>query len=390
MPNLSSGLIKTPKSYKASILNYFMKKSYPNYRTKGGVEFINLMLKPKDKKVFNDFLDYCRITAGESKIRNIRMIMLQIYDVMERPYYSISLSDLRKFLAVLNQSDKLTETQNDIKKTLKRFLKWYYKNWNERFEELRDIRTKDGMNHKKLNPSAILKKEEIEKLIRSAESLRYKAMIMLMFESASRPEEILKLRWSDLDLNKGEVKLHSSKTGSVRVNPIQESIIHLERYKQEYPFSDVKANDFVFPSPNDRNKQVTHSAIYDYLKIIGLRALGKHIYPYLLRHTRLTEIHKLLPTQVACKFAGHSPEMAKRYTHLSNDDVREAMLEKIYHIEELTKEGKDKLEMKLNLIEKKLKETIQTSKKMQSFMDEWKKNPKQHYDKEKNITYIVK
>ena len=319
-----------------------MKNKYPNYKGKR-VNDIKKALKPRDKNILNDFLNYCRITAGEKKVGNIERIMLQVYDVMSDSL-SFNLDRLRSFLAVLNQSDKLSSTQNDIKKTLKRFLKWYYKDWNERFAEFRDVKINDERNHKKINPATILNETDIEKLIRKAENLRYKAIIILVYETAGRPEEILKLKWSDVDLEKGSVKLSSSKTGRTRVNPINEAIIHLKRYKQEYPYPSIRADDYMFPSPKSRKEQISPQAVYDYLKNLGLSAINRPIFLYLLRHTRLTPLHQKLSPKAYEKFADHSIDTAiKYYSHLSNDDVREEMLEKIYHIEEVSEEDTIKL-----------------------------------------------
>jgi integrase len=332
-----------------------MKTFYPIYRGKKVID-IRLCLQPKDEKFLDDFLNYCRITAGAKKIKNIERIMLQIYDVMGNSYF-FDLEKLRRFLALLNHSDKLISTQNDIKKILKRFIKWHYKDWNKKFAELKDIKITDGRNHDKVNPHTLLTDKELEILIRAAENLRFKAMLILMFESAGRPEEILKLRWRDVDLVKGSVKLQSSKNnGRVRVNPIKDSIIHLKRYKQEYPFSNVRAGDLVFPSPRDRDKPISHQAVYNYFKFLE-KSIGKNLFPYLLRHTRLTPLHQKLSAKAYEKFADHSIDTAIRYySHLSNDDVREEMFEKIFQIEEISEEDISKIEDLKNEI-RELKKT---------------------------------
>jgi hypothetical protein len=116
----------------------------------------------------------------------------------------------------------------------------------------------------------------------------------------------------------------------------------------------IRVDDFIFPSPEDRKSHISGEALNEYLRKLGYKVLGRGIFPYLIRHTRLTQIHKLLPTQVACKFAGHSPAVAKLYTHLSNDDVREAMLENIYHVEEISEKD--------NNIIKKLEEELDALK----------------------------
>jgi len=319
-----------------------MKNTFPKYK-QGQIALVKASLKPKDKKILDNFLIYCGITAGEKKLQRIERTIVKIRDVMQVPLDKITLDNLRKFLAVLNRSELMEETKNDIKKILKRFLKEYYKDWNVRFAELKDIKTKDGMNHKKLNANTILTRDELERLIRAAETLRYKALIMLMFESAGRPEEIMKLRWSDLDLEKGEVKLHSSKTGNTRVNPIKESVLHLKRYRQEYPYSNVMAQDYVFPSAKDRKRHQPVSSLGNYFKKFGQKAINKPVFPYLLRHTRATQLQKVLPPKVYEKFMDHSIETASRYSHLDKDDVREAMLDKIYHIEELTEQEKEEI-----------------------------------------------
>jgi integrase/uncharacterized protein YdcH (DUF465 family) len=342
-------------AFKARIVKFYMRSEYPNYKGQR-VDDIRVKLKSKDKKSLNDFLDYCRITAGEKKVKNVERIMLQIYDVMEYSYL-FDLQKLRKFLSLLNQSDKLTSTQNDIKKVLKRFLKWFYRDWNKRFDGFKDVRLKDSRNHDKINPSTLLKKDDIEKLIRKAENLRFKTLIVLMFESAGRPEEILKLKWHDVDLEKGSVKLHSGKTGRVRINPIKESIGHIRRYQQEYPYPSVHENDFIFPSSRDRNKPLSLQTVYDYLKKIGKKAISRPVFPYLFRHARLTLLHQKLSPKAYEKFADHSIETAIRhYSHLSNDDLREEMLEKIFHIDEIKNEDNQKIrELEINI--EKFKET---------------------------------
>jgi len=289
-----------------------MKDTFPKYK-QGQVILLKASFKPKDKKILDNFLIYCGVTAGEKKLQIIERTIVKIRDVMQVPL------------------DKIT-------------LKEYYKE-SVRFAELKDIKTKNGMNHERLNANTILTKDELEKLIRAAESLKYKALIMLMFESAGRPEEIMKLRWSDLDLEEGDVKLHSSKTGHTRVNPIKESVLHLKRYKQEYPYPNIMAQDYAFPSATDRKKHQPVSSLGNYFKRYGQKAINKAFFPYLLRHTRATQLQKVLPPKVYEKFMDHSIETASRYSHLDKNDVREIMLEKIYHIEELTTE--EKVEVKI-------------------------------------------
>ena len=342
-----------------------MKKEFPNYerRDKKGrpincMNEIEKVLNPKNKKIIDDFLKYCKINSVSKTAEYQRKrTMCQIYDIMEKPLSSINLNDLRDFLVVVNNSKLAPSTQNDTKAILKRFLIWYYKNWSERFNAFRDIKMKDERNHEKLHPDAMLTEKEIEILVRGANNLKYKALIVLAFESGARPEEMVKLKWSDISFENERVKLYSIKTKRSRSNEIKESIIHLKRYQQEYPFPDVNDNDFVFPATGDRSRYMSVSSFGMYIahlaKRIGLR---KRVWPYLLRHTRLTPLLQILSAKAYEQFSGHALETGMYYYgHLSQTQLSAEILQKVYHVDEV-KADRDRLEEEIDNLKKTIEE----------------------------------
>ncbi len=345
-----------------------MKNEYPNYyktilRQRGKIASkvaqLEKNINAKDKKIMNDFLDYCKITSKSFHASSIRKrTMLHFCDVVEKSLSKLTLKDVRDILMLINNSTLSPATQNDIKALLKRFLRWYYKDWNERFDELRDFKMKDERNHKKINPTALLKPEEFELFVKKSESLRYKALIMLMYESGGRPEEILKLRWTDINLEDKKVKLDSGKTGQTRVNEIERSVLRLKAYKQEYPFPNVTDNDLVFPSPRDRNRKITSSTLSLYFSNLGKRAgIKKHIWPYLLRHTRLTPLIQELSPKAYERFAGHALETGMYYYgHLSDEAISQEIREKVYPEDEmnLIPEETPKLRKEMDSLKKEL------------------------------------
>ena len=313
-----------------------MKSAYPQYR-QGGLDEAERNLSEGNQELVKRFIEYCMITAGTSSIVKIRGKMIQIADVMERALDELNLGDVRQFLAVLNRSNRATETQNDTKKVLKRFLRWQYDDWSKRFDGFRDIRSKDGLNHEKLNASTMLTANELEAMVRGADSLKYKALILLMYESAGRPEEIMKLRWRDIDFGKKEVTLFSAKTQKSRSNPINRSLPQLKRYKAECFFPAALPADYVFPQSTNRLKHLPVSTFGDFLRELGeALKFQKRLWAYLLRHSRLSKLILVLSPKVYEKFAGHSIETAmKRYAHISNSDVHDEMSEKVYQVERL-------------------------------------------------------
>lgn len=321
---------------------YSMKETIEKHRH-GELMLVKDRLKPKEKKILEDYIIYLNGGASELKVQIVERQLLMIRDVSGVPYDKWDLIKLRKFLAVLNKSKLANATKNDIKKHFKRFLREQYEDWSIRFKDLKDIKCGKDVNVEKINANTILQPGELEKLIRGAENLKFKALIILLYESGARPGEVLSAKWKDVDLEKGDIKLISTKNNTARNNPIKESIIHLERYKQEYPYPDVQPNDFIFPSQKDRKEHFSVNYFSMVFRKLSEKVLGRHLFPYILRHTRATELQKVLTPKIYEKFMDHSIEMASRYSHLNKDDVREQLLEKVYHIEELTEKEKDEM-----------------------------------------------
>ena len=311
-----------------------MKTSYPNYRNTTLKE-VKEQFSLENQKLIHDFLNYCEITACKSSLQKIESKIIQICDVLEKSLSDLNLLDVREYLRLLNTSGRAKETKNDLKKILKRFLRWHYSDWSQRFDNLKDIRTENGFNHEKINSSTLLTQDEIGKMIQGADSIRNRALIVLMAESAARPEEIRNLTWKKIRFRESsvDVTFFSSKTKRSRVLPLKESALHLKRWRVEYPFGTPFPDDLVFPSPRKRGKPVSGETISGYVKRLGKKTIGRPVFPYLFRHSVLTRIYKSVSTQVGAKFAGHSVDMSTRYTHLSNDDLRQEMFAKVFKVD---------------------------------------------------------
>lgn len=325
-----------------------MKKSYPDYK-EISIDDVFQRLPKKNQQTINEFISYCRKDAAENTLRKYFIKMVQIADIMEKPLTKLTLKDVLGFLSVLNTSNRGTDSRNDTRKIIKRFIKFKHKGKKEFLDIDKEIRLKRKGSNEKISKKDLITKEELELLLRAAESLKYKAFLILLYESAARPEEVTKLKWGDIDFKNNEVKLNSSKTNESRTIPLQESIIHLKRYYQEYPFPNVKDDDFIFVGIN-REKHLK-TQVNDYLQKLSVRVCKRNINPYLFRHTRLQEIRPKLSVEAYQKIAGHSIETAlAHYGHLDHEDAKKEMLSKVYHIEELTKEEKSELQrLKLDL-----------------------------------------
>jgi integrase len=305
-----------------------------------------------ERKILQEF--YNLQTCSERRLNKIKNVLKRSRQIIKKDLTALNITDITKFLKYLNNSDYKQWTKNDYKKIFKNFLKWNYKKdfleWNENknFREgFKSVSKNRAFNKEKINKNTLLKEEELEILLRTAKSLKWKALLTLLYESAFRPCEIRILKWKDLNfddsLNVCRITTLSPKTKEQRTVPVRDCIIHLKRWREEFQFPNINKNDYCFPSQIDRTKPLGEGTITTLIRRLSKEAKIRNVFPYMFRHTRIYEIQKKLGSRVASKFAGHSLETSEIYNHLDSDDVEEAMLEKIYTTEELTPEEKNRI-----------------------------------------------
>lgn len=317
-----------------------MKNKIQSYKKNG---LSTIKLSKRNEMLIKDFLSYCKITACDSSIVKIKGKIRLIADTFEKDLDKITMKNLEAFLVLLNNSELAIATKNDIKKTLKRFIKRNYKDWSSKFNGLMDVKLNTKQEKRDLSKSDLLTPDEMSMIISSAESLKYKTILLLMQETACRPEELMKLKWGAIDNNSREIKLHSAKTKEDRFIPINESYRHLERYKKECFYDTPRDIDYIFPSPRDNQKHITTQALNDFiLKLERKLKFKKHLYPYLWRHSILSQMITKLSPKLYEMYSGHSLETGmKIYAHLDTEDLKKELWDKVYGIEELTPEERD-------------------------------------------------
>jgi len=338
-----------------------------------------------EKKVLEEYDTFCLTTGSEKRLKKTKIIISNSRKIIGKDLTKLNIEDIVKFLAYINQSDYKAWTKNDYKKIFKRFLKWYYKD----LEMVEGMQVKDGFrgcsskrcfNKEKVNKNTLIKKKELEKLIRTANSLKWKALISFAFESAFRPCETRVLKWKDLmfDDSKGicRVWILSPKTQESREIIVKDCVLHLKRWKAEYSFPDLKDSDYVFPSQHHRDKPMGDGVISEMFKRLSKKAELRNINPYLLRHSRIYEIQKRLPQKIASKFAGHSIETSELYNHLDSEDVEESMLKIIYPTTDIPEEKKIEMEKEIEKLKQDRKKWADSFVKVMNEINNIKKGMK--------------
>jgi integrase len=263
--------------------------------------------------------------------------------------------ELKQLLAGANRSDYATATINKFKSAVKKFYR--VENGGKQPEKTKFFTI--GKETSPVTRDDLFTDKERKELFRGFSSTRDRAMVMVLYESASRPGEILALNISDFtSTGKGDfVFLQGLKNTPDRTNQLIRAGRTIREWLAQHPLGGelgdiddpsaplwVKSeqqecthcgeiprrhDDDACTYDPDRADRVNYSGFLRRFK----RACEKagipenKRRPYNLRHTRLTEVATFMGYEQLNKFAGWKPgsDRAKVYVHLNNDDVNQAI-----------------------------------------------------------------
>lgn len=331
-----------------------MLKEYPKLE-KGKIEEFYNGLKAEERTFIEDYLTYrkARGLKDISMLSNTRRMILQCLYLLDKPINSLTLKELREMISIINNS-KLSESyKNNIKANFKNFIRYSVPDWSMKFSNLEDIRTNGigEFNQERINEKTIIKKEEVEELLKAEFNPKWKTFLLIQYEGGLRTGEVRNLKWSDLkiDIEDGltEVSIFAGKTKKARTVYVREATKYLKLLQKEQENTKTKGI-YIFTQRWDINLPIAKYSVNEWFRKLTKKVLGEERWNYLLRHSRATELYKLarenkISKDTAIKFMGHSQDMSKVYDHTSSADVKKMLKDQIYHIEELTPEEKSEL-----------------------------------------------
>ena len=171
----------------------------------------------------------------------------------------------------------------------------------------------------------LLTPTEVQEIVRLAPSIKIMTLIHVLADSGGRPSEILGLKIKDIkpDDNGYMIRVHG-KTG-YRMIRLVESVDNLKLWLSHHP-DESSTNAWLFPGQNNQ-KHFSLTGLRDALRKLSKDAgLTKRVYPYLLRHRRLTDLAKILSSAELKAHAGWRTDMSRVYVHLSGKDVSDKLL----------------------------------------------------------------
>lgn len=179
-------------------------------------------------------------------------------------------------------------------------------------------------------PEDILSEDEVTLMIKSATSIRNRALISVLYETGCRIGELVGIKIKDVVFDEyGAVIIVDGKTGMRRIRIIN-SVPLLSQYLQEHRFRDDITAPLFYRYDKHYRTKLSEAGISKQLKetarLIGIK---KRVYAHLFRHSRATHLAKYLTEQELKVYFGWvgDSKMACVYVHLSGKDIENKILE---------------------------------------------------------------
>lgn len=294
------------------------------------------------RKPDNSF--YYELAEGEkSKVPKpvdvYRDVLITFSKEINKPILECDDKDVIKFL---NSHCKKGSTFNSWLTMLRRFYAWYYnrdkdiprKKWKPPtwFDRIEWRKTESD----KYSVADMWTEEEILLAISTLDHPRDKAMIAMLYDTAARPHELMRLRIKDIAIkeNYAQVKLvdHSNPEG--RTVPITSSFQYLITWLNTHPLKN-NPEASLWVTLRGVPSKVGYKGLYlmctrKLKKLLGHR-IHKPFNPYCMGdHSRLTNLVERGLSEFELKhFRGWKMDskMPKRYIHMSGKGLNDKMLE---------------------------------------------------------------
>lgn len=317
------------------------------------------------EKVLEDYIKFKSVSVTtEEKRQEYGKMIMNFINSNDKPLKSFKESDLVNFLNSMNGRYNIG-SMNALKSLLKNFIIWYFPDYSQRFRNM-NILLKHLKEVPRFSSKDMLSKDEVEKLIKGEDSTYWKTFWLVQFYGGMRPSETAKLKWNDITFSDDgvyiEVLVKKNQKRFTKFLPSEVSF-YLNKLKS------YSASELVFPSRVKRegkDSPMERNAIHRRLKILSMKVLGKRVVPYQLRHSIATILYNQdgVDKNFVAEQMGHSKNMEKVYSHLSEDKIKEKLKKLYIKTEDMPVDKKIKVEQGLAIISKVLSLLIKQNKDM--------------------------
>jgi integrase len=216
----------------------------------------------------------------------------------------------------------------DFSRALKRFLLWLIENKYIEVDEAKIKKIRVPAYKPVKTEANVFEPEEITQLVKATKSLRYKALIAVVYEAGLRIHEAAALRWGDVTFTDWGCRIRTAgKTGKTRIIPVIAYREVLAKWQSEHPNPDPE--ELVFLS--NHNKPLRYASLVKTIRKFACAAgIEREFTPHDFRHSRITHVLRdgLPETHAKKLFWGNlDSNMISTYAHLTEKDNEDILLE---------------------------------------------------------------
>jgi integrase len=334
---------------------------------RGKIKEIYKKLTPADKKDLEGWIRNRRTKAGEEKCSHYKTNLLTLRYVAEVPFSRFNENAIIENLLIrIRDSRRELVGKNELRKTLKNFIKWKFVNMSIRkFNALIDLiqlEKQPFYNKKKYNKQTMPTDEEVEKMFLGMNNLKHKAMFTMQEEMALAPAVELSLKWSQLKDcgDHYEVFAERKKNNEDTLLVFKTGYVHLKRWENEFQYPYRRQDDYVFPNDFDRALPLNSHYLSDLYRRVCKKQKIKNITPYMIRRRRLMFVQKKTGNlELSSKMGMHSILVAQRVYHNFDEyDVKDMIMEEVYGTKEPTVEEKNEFLKEIDNVKKQGKKDM--------------------------------
>ncbi len=281
----------------------------------------NLLEHSKNQILTNEFIDSLGVLS-QPRRKKYRVTLGKVSRELGE-FTDVDKKKLKDYIIKKNESPLSEHTKRDYKIVLKKFFGW-----------LRDHEfvswIKVGIVKATVGPDDILTADELDRLRYQCRTIRDKALIETLYESALRPHELLSLTKNNITFDDDitAIYIQKGKTGPRRVPVIHAGPL-LANWIENHPLKDRDAPLWVDMSDNTMHKALKWEGLGRLIQRLAKRAgIEKRVTSYTFRHTRITDLANLNINEARLnEIAGwkQGSPMPSIYIHLSGNRVDDAL-----------------------------------------------------------------
>lgn len=156
-------------------------------------------------------------------------------------------------------------------------------------------------------------------------SRRNHTMINLFLHSGLRVSEMASLKWKDINLMTGQLKVVRGKGDKDRILWINDTMLEELQIWREDQSEKIGPTEYVFS--NREGKRLIERDIREMINKYSTKALNKKVNPHTLRHSYATDLYReTKDIRLVQKALGHEDlSTTMIYTHLVDDELENAL-----------------------------------------------------------------